>query len=70
MPFPGALVEVLQRAVECGGDTDTIASMTGQIAGAAVGVSEIPADMLGRLSELTLVRRMAETFAQRIGDAS
>jgi ADP-ribosylglycohydrolase len=41
--------EVLQGVVQCGGDTDTNASMTGQILGTLIGRSGIPESMLERL---------------------
>jgi ADP-ribosylglycohydrolase len=36
--------ETSQRVIEAGADTDTIASITGQIARAALGSSALPAD--------------------------
>jgi len=37
------LVGILERAVRGGGDTDTVAAIAGSLAGAALGVSDIPA---------------------------
>jgi ADP-ribosylglycohydrolase len=54
---------VLAQAIEVGGDTDTIASITGQIAGTASGV---PPDYAGHFSRITggdEIIRVAESFA-------
>jgi ADP-ribosylglycohydrolase len=54
---------VLAQAIEVGGDTDTIASITGQIAGTAAGV---PPDYAGHFSRITAgdeIIRVAESFA-------
>ena len=54
---------VLAQTLEVGGDTDTIASITGQIAGTAVGV---PPDYAGHFSRITggnEIIRVAECFA-------
>jgi ADP-ribosyl-[dinitrogen reductase] hydrolase len=54
---------VLAQAIEAGGDTDTIASIAGQIAGTATGV---PPDYAGHFSRITggdEVIRVAESFA-------
>lgn len=39
-----SLAEALDRAVRCGGDTDTVAAIAGQLAGARWGASAIPAE--------------------------
>jgi ADP-ribosylglycohydrolase len=54
---------VLAQAIEVGGDTDTIASITGQIAGTASGV---PPDYAGHFSRIAggdEIIRVAESFA-------
>ena len=54
---------VLAQAIEVGGDTDTIASITGQIAGTAAGV---PPDYAGHFSRIAggdEIIRVAESFA-------
>jgi ADP-ribosyl-[dinitrogen reductase] hydrolase len=38
-------------AIRCGGDTDTVAAITGAIAGAGCGRQGLPAEWLGRLAE-------------------
>jgi ADP-ribosyl-[dinitrogen reductase] hydrolase len=61
------LTMVLAQAIEVGGDTDTIASITGQIAGTASGV---PPDYAGHFSSITggdEIIRVAESFADFLG---
>ncbi len=49
--------------IRCGGDTDTIASMAGQIAGAAIGIEGLPQDMVGVLDECDEVVAVGQQFA-------
>lgn len=49
--------------VQCGGDTDTIASLYGQIYGAMHGPSLLPHDLLERIEEIELVYEVAEQFS-------
>jgi ADP-ribosylglycohydrolase len=56
--------EILQRAIEAGGDTDTIASIAGQIAGSALGVSALPQDLIVRLRDHEQILEIAESFAR------
>ncbi len=53
----------IQAAVACGGDTDTIAALTGQIVGAAHGVSAIPKQICRTISDWQLIEEVAEQFA-------
>jgi ADP-ribosylglycohydrolase len=48
-----SFTSVVQRAIEAGGDTDTIGSIAGQIAGAAIGSSDLPEDLVARLRNQT-----------------
>jgi ADP-ribosylglycohydrolase len=48
--------------VKCGGDTDTIASMYGQIYGAAFGSEGLPMDIVNRIDEVSLVRETVAKF--------
>jgi ADP-ribosyl-[dinitrogen reductase] hydrolase len=61
------IAEVLRHAIEAGGDTDTIASIAGQIAGAHVGVSLLPQDLMCRLRDRDKIEEVAERFAQVVG---
>jgi ADP-ribosyl-[dinitrogen reductase] hydrolase len=61
------LSAVIAQAIEAGGDTDTIASITGQIAGTAAGA---PPDYLGLFSSIgggEEVIRVAERFSDFLG---
>ena len=55
--------ELLRMVIEAGGDTDTNASMTGQLAGAWIGAANIPKTMIELLPESTYVQRVARDFA-------
>lgn len=56
-------VTVLEQIIALGGDTDTIASMACQIAGAAAGLKGIPSNLLERLPEHELVMNTAHRLA-------
>jgi ADP-ribosylglycohydrolase len=56
--------EILRGLVEAGGDTDTIASMAGQIVGAAVGASGLPGDLIMRLRERDEIVAIATELAR------
>jgi ADP-ribosylglycohydrolase len=58
--------EVLRNVIEAGGDTDTIASMTGQIAGAWLGASEIPRQLIDMLPHVTYIERVTDQFARAL----
>lgn len=49
--------------VQCGGDTDTIASLYGQLYGAMHGPSSLPQDLLERIEEIELVHEVADQFS-------
>jgi ADP-ribosylglycohydrolase len=57
-----SFAEVVQRAVEAGGDTDTIGSIAGQIAGAKVGFSGLPEGLLSRLRDQNEFEAIARQF--------
>jgi ADP-ribosyl-[dinitrogen reductase] hydrolase len=54
---------LIRSVIEAGGDTDTIASMTGQIAGAWIGASQIPRQMIESLTNAGNIERVADAFA-------
>lgn len=54
----------VQRAIEAGGDTDTIGSITGQIAGAAVGAPGLPPRLVERLSDERSIVETAMAFGR------
>lgn len=49
--------------VQCGGDTDTIASLYGQLYGAMHGPSSLPYDLLERVEGIELVHEIADRFS-------
>jgi ADP-ribosylglycohydrolase len=56
--------EILQRTIAAGGDTDTIASITGQIAGAALGYPALPAELVARLRDRDEILGIAQSFGR------
>ena len=56
---------VLRNVIEAGGDTDTIASMTGQIAGAWIGASNIP-NLVRSLPRADEIERIVDAFAATV----
>ena len=58
--------EVLRAVIEAGGDTDTIASMTGQMGGAWLGVSQIPRELIDMLPHSTFIERVSDQFASAL----
>jgi ADP-ribosylglycohydrolase len=60
----GPISTVLSQAIRVGGDADTLASITGQIAGTAVGASGIPQDLFEGVSEREEIFRIADSFAK------
>ena len=59
-PFPA----VIAQAIEVGGDTDTIASITGQVAGTVAGVAPDYEGHFSRITESDDIIRIAEHFAK------
>ena len=57
--FPTALDEL----VRIGGDTDTIASIAGQVAGARLGASRLPPDLLSLVPERELIEDIGRRFS-------
>jgi ADP-ribosylglycohydrolase len=55
---------VLEQAIEAGGDTDTIASITGQIAGAWAGSASLPNALIDKLPESEDLLKIARDFAR------
>ena len=57
---------LLRNVIEAGGDTDTIASMTGQIAGAWLGAAGISQSLIGSLPYADEIERVANEFAATV----
>ncbi|MFX0125781.1 MAG: ADP-ribosylglycohydrolase family protein [Candidatus Hodarchaeota archaeon] len=51
--------EVLHSSISCGGDTDTIACMSGAIAGAFLGIREIPKNWIDIVEDLDVFQGLA-----------
>jgi len=52
------------QVIHAGGDADTIASMTGQIAGTLLGLSSLPETMLARLPDTGTIRSITADFCR------
>lgn len=59
--------EILRMVIEAGGDTDTNASITGQILGTWIGASQIPDRMLKSFPYVNDIERIASEFAGTLG---
>ncbi len=59
---------ILERVITPGGDTDTNASMAGQVAGAWLGYSKLPEYLVKRLPDRELVLDGARAFAEAVRD--
>jgi ADP-ribosyl-[dinitrogen reductase] hydrolase len=60
------LPDVLRAAIEAGGDTDTIASIAGQIAGAWVGARQIPRELVESLPAVEDITFIVDEFARTV----
>jgi ADP-ribosylglycohydrolase len=58
------IMDSIQQLVQYGGDTDTIASLFGQIFGAAHGVSSLPLDTINGIDAVTMVRETAANLSR------
>jgi ADP-ribosylglycohydrolase len=62
LDFKNVLVEL----IVCGGDTDTIASIAGQVAGALIGRSRLSEEMIARTPDRDAVESIAIAFAESL----
>jgi poly(ADP-ribose) glycohydrolase ARH3 len=60
LSHPYSFEEAILFAVSLGGDTDTIAAMTGAISGAYLGIGSIPDKWLGKLENRAYIEELAE----------
>src|SRR5258708_15910688 len=59
--------EMVFDLISGGGDTDTIASIAGQVAGTLIGKGNLPDEMLTRVIDLDFIDKVANEFATCIG---
>ncbi|HEY7184287.1 MAG TPA: ADP-ribosylglycohydrolase family protein [Blastocatellia bacterium] len=57
---------VLAELIACGGDTDTNASIAGQVAGALIGRNGLPEEMIARMPDRRLVESVASAFTESL----
>ncbi len=58
------VLPTIQQIVQCGGDTDTIASMFGHICGAAFGSGALPMEIVNQIDAVSLVRDTAADLSR------
>jgi len=61
---------LLARAASIGGDTDTIASITGQLAGTVVGLAGVPSNLVADIEGSNEIVSIASTFAEFVDTKS
>ena len=60
--------DLLRGVIEAGGDTDTVASMTGQITGAWLSASRVPRKLIDQLPNVTYIERVTSEFCATLTD--
>lgn len=68
--YQDSFSDAIRFAISLGGDTDTIASMTGALAGAHLGHSAIPQDWIERTEGTGKLGTFAERFFRRAVDTA
>lgn len=66
LAHPGNYREAVLAAIECGGDTDTVAAITGAIVGAGTGPDGLPAEWLRGLAEWPHTVQWMKQLAQSL----
>lgn len=61
-------VNLLEGIITAGGDTDTNASIAGQIAGTLLGQTGLPIEMIERIPDLTLITDIAKAFSETVAN--
>jgi ADP-ribosylglycohydrolase len=61
---------ILEQLIAAGGDTDSNASLAGQIAGTTLGFDRLPGELLERLPGSEMVLRIARDFAEQVASSS
>jgi ADP-ribosylglycohydrolase len=57
---------VLVELIACGGDTDTNASIAGQVVGALIGRNRLPEEMIARIPDRDAVEAIASALAESL----
>jgi poly(ADP-ribose) glycohydrolase ARH3 len=70
LAWPNSYVDAIGNAILLGGDTDTIAAMTGAISGAYLGIDAIPTATLAKLENHGKGRDYLFTLADRLFERS
>jgi ADP-ribosyl-[dinitrogen reductase] hydrolase len=66
--YPDDFRTAVQSAIRCGGDTDTVAAITGALVGARVGKAGIPEEWLRGVIDWPRSMRWVESLAERIAE--
>jgi ADP-ribosylglycohydrolase len=59
-----SIESVLGETISCGGDTDTIAAIAGQIAGCFLGCDLVPKTEINRIAGVREIQSIVEEFAE------
>lgn len=59
-------VGMLEQVILAAGDTDTNASIAGQLAGAGLGLNELPPDLVNRLPDKATLLQIGSAFAESV----
>lgn len=68
LAHPGDYRQAVLAAIACGGDTDTVAAITGAIAGAGTGTEGLPPEWLARLAEWPHTVAWMQQLAQALAE--
>jgi glutathione S-transferase len=60
----------VEAVIRCGGDTDTVAAITGALVGARVGKNGIPAEWLGRYADWPRSAAWVERLGRRLAEGT
>lgn len=60
--------KLLEELICVGGDTDTIASIAGQILGTLISFENLPLEMIGRIPDFEMIFRAATKFAEAVSN--
>lgn len=66
--YPDDFRTAVQSAIRCGGDTDTVAAITGALVGARVGKAGIPEEWLRGVIDWPRSMRWVESLAERVAE--